>query len=46
MVRVGTTAEGLPIGVQVVGQPWRDEVVLAVMGWLEGRFGGWQAPPL
>jgi amidase len=44
VVRVGTTAEGLPIGVQVVGQPWRDDLVLAVMGWLEERFGGWQSP--
>ena len=46
VVRVGSTADGLPIAVQVVGRPWRDDVVLAVMGWLEGRFGGWQAPPI
>jgi amidase len=44
VVRAGTTADGLPIGVQVVGRPWRDDVVLAVMGWLEERFGGWHLP--
>ncbi len=44
VVRVGTTAEGLPVGVQVVGRPWRDDVVLAVAASLELRFGGWRPP--
>ncbi len=42
----GTSAEGLPIGVQVVGQPWREDVVLAVMQFLETALGGWQTPRL
>jgi amidase len=44
VVRTGTTAEGLPVGVQVVGRPWRDDVVLAVAASLEARFGGWRPP--
>ena len=30
VVRCGTASEGLPIGVQIVGPPWREDVVLAV----------------
>lgn len=44
VVRVGTTAEGLPIGVQVVARPWREDVALAVAHHLETRLGGWQPP--
>lgn len=46
VVRAGTSADGMPIGVQVVGQPWQDDVVLAVMREIEEKFGGWQAPSL
>jgi amidase len=46
VVRAGTSIDGMPIGVQIVGQPWRDDVVLAVMQELEEGFGGWKAPPL
>lgn len=46
IVRVGTTADGLPVGVQVVARPWRDDVALAVAAFLEARFGGWQPPTL
>lgn len=46
IVRVGTTQDGLPVGVQVVARPWRDDVALAVAAFLEARFGGWQPPPL
>jgi amidase len=46
VVRAGTSADGMPIGVQVVGQPWRDDVVLVVMQEIEEGFGGWQIPPL
>jgi len=44
IVRVGTSTEGLPVGVQVVARPWRDEVALAVAAFLEAHFGGWQPP--
>lgn len=46
VVRSGTAPDGMPIGVQVVGRPWRDDQVLAVMREIEQAFGGWQAPPL
>ena len=45
VVRVGTSPEGLPIGVQVVGPPWREDRVLAMASELERAFGGWKAPP-
>lgn len=44
VVRCGTTAEGLPIGVQVVAQPWREDVALAAAAHLETAFGGWRPP--
>ena len=37
--------EGLPIGVQIVGRPWEEELVLAVAAALE-QEGAWKAPPL
>ncbi len=46
VVRGGALPEGLPIGVQVVGQPWREDVVLAVCQYLESKTGGWQKPPV
>ena len=36
VVRAGTSPEGLPIGVQLVGPPWREDVVLAAGRALEG----------
>lgn len=45
-VRVGTSHEGLPIGVQVASGPWREEVALAVAAHLEKSFGGWRMPVL
>ncbi len=48
VVRAGTSTEeaGLPLGIQIVGQPWRDDVVLAAMAYVEKQTGGWQRPPL
>lgn len=46
VVRVGTTAEGLPIGVQIVARPWREDVALKVAQFLEKEFGGWMRPPI
>ncbi len=43
-VRCGTSAEGLPIGVQLVARPWRDDVALAAALHLEREFGGFRAP--
>lgn len=44
VVRCGTSAEGLPIGVQIVARPWREDVALAVAQYLETNLGGWQSP--
>jgi amidase len=46
VVRVGSTPEGLPIGIQIVTQPWREDTALNVAGFLEQEFGGWQKPPI
>ena len=35
VVPMGHSEEGLPIGVQIVGRPWEDEIVLAVAAILE-----------
>lgn len=43
VVRCATSPEGLPIGVQVAGGVYRDDVALAVAARLEASFGGW--PP-
>ncbi len=45
VVSMGYSKEGLPIGVQIVGRPWEEEVVLAVAAQLEKERGPWQAPP-
>ncbi len=44
-VRIGTSPEGLPIGVQVAARPWREDVALALVWHLEQTFGGWKMPP-
>ncbi|MBV8728765.1 MAG: amidase, partial [Acidobacteriia bacterium] len=44
VVRCGATDSGLPIGVQIVAHPFREDVALAVAKRLEETFGGWEAP--
>lgn len=46
VVRCGTSADGLPIGVQVVARPWQDATALAAAAHLETVFGGWHPPPV
>ena len=46
VVRAGTSAEGLPIDVQIVAKAWGEDVVLAVLAYVEERFGGWVMPPV
>jgi Asp-tRNA(Asn)/Glu-tRNA(Gln) amidotransferase A subunit family amidase len=45
-VPMGKSPEGLPIGVQLVGRPYEDELVLAVAEQLEAARGPWQRPDL
>jgi amidase len=44
VVRAGISDEGLPIGVQVVAHPWREDVSLAVAAEIEKALGPFQAP--
>jgi len=46
VVRGGTTAGALPIGVQIVARPWREDVALALAQVLQDALGGWRRPPL
>ncbi|MGA3087627.1 MAG: amidase [Terriglobales bacterium] len=46
VVPMGHAKDGLPIGVQIVGRPWEEEIVLAVAAKLEAEREAWQAPPL
>ncbi len=46
VVRGGTSPEGLPIGVQLVAPPWREDVALAGALVVEAASGGWVRPPL
>jgi amidase len=46
VVPAGRTAEGLPIGVQVIGQPFAEEMILAAAAIIEEALGGWQVPPI
>lgn len=46
VVRAGNSAEGLPVGVQIVARPWHEHVALAIARQLEETLGGWQAPPI
>lgn len=46
VVRAGTSSNGLPIGIQVAAQPWREEIVLAALHHIEQTIGGWQAPSI
>ena len=46
VIRGGTSPEGLPIGVQIVARPWREDIVLAAAAQIEQALGGWQRPPL
>jgi amidase len=44
VVRCGTSRTGLPIGLQIVAHPWRDELALMVAQALETALGGWNPP--
>jgi Asp-tRNA(Asn)/Glu-tRNA(Gln) amidotransferase A subunit family amidase len=45
-VPLGVSREGLPIGVQLIGHPHEEELVLAVAELLEQARGPWHPPPL
>ncbi len=45
VVPVGSSPDGLPIGVQIAGRPFEDEVVLGISAAVESAFG-YIAPPI
>ncbi len=44
VVRAGTSARGLPIGIQLVARPWKESVALSLARRIEKALGGWQRP--
>jgi amidase len=46
VVRAGTSPEGLPIGVQVVAPPWRDDLSMAVAQEVESGLGAFPGPKI
>jgi amidase len=45
-VRAGTSAAGLPIGVQVAAPPWREDVSLALAAAIEAALGPFPGPAI
>ena len=43
-VRAGTADNGLPVGVQIVAAPWREDVALALARFIESKSGGFRPP--
>jgi amidase len=43
-VPAGRSREGLPIGVQIIGRPFQEQLVLAAARVIETALGGWQPP--
>ena len=46
VVPAARSAEGLPIGVQIIGRPFAEATVLAAAAIIEEALGGWQPPPV
>ena len=46
VVPVSLSSDGMPIGVQVVGRPFEEELVLSVAAAIERACGGYRPPPL
>jgi amidase len=45
VVPVGTSPEGLPIGVQIIARPFQDETALAIAAVVDAGFG-YRPPPM
>ncbi len=44
VVRAGSTSKGLPIGIQVIARPWREDMALAVAQFIEDEMEGYRHP--
>jgi Asp-tRNA(Asn)/Glu-tRNA(Gln) amidotransferase A subunit family amidase len=45
VVPAGRSVEGLPIGLQLIGRPFEEEIVLSAARIIEEACGGWTPPP-
>jgi amidase len=39
VIRGGTSQDGLPVGIQIIAQPWREDIALAIAELLESELG-------
>ena len=46
VVRAGTSPDGLPIGVQLITKPWREDISLAAAYFVEAGTGGYVKPAI
>ena len=46
VVPMGRSPEGLPVGVQIIGRPWEEELVLAVAALVDEARGEFPHPPI
>lgn len=46
VIRGGTSGEGMPVGVQIVARPWREDLALAVAAHIEESIGPFAPPKL
>ena len=44
VIRTNTSQEGLPIGVQIIAKPWREDMALNIAERLETQLGEWPRP--
>ncbi|MCP4099971.1 MAG: amidase [Lentisphaerae bacterium] len=44
VTRAGTSKNGLPIGVQIIAPPWREDIALAVAKYIEKAIGNFTKP--
>ncbi len=44
VVRASDSEDGLPIGIQIISRPWREDVALAIALHIENITGGWKKP--
>lgn len=46
VIRAGSDASGLPIGIQILSRPFREDHCLGLAAWLESRLGSFPAPAI
>jgi amidase len=46
VIRAGTDPKGLPVGLQIIAAPGREDQCLALAAWLETRLGPFEGPNL